>query len=165
VTATPTRYTRLQSLLHWAIAALVLFQIVFHESIGTAWHATHDGVVPTSQVALWANFHVFAGLAIFVLAVLLVIQRIRNGGPPPPADEPAFLRLVALGTKVALYALVLIMPISGSAAWFFDVQTAGFVHGMAELPAILLVLLHFSGAMYQAFVLRSDVLRRMLPLG
>jgi cytochrome b561 len=163
MTQSPTTYSRVQSLLHWTIAALVIFQIAVHHEIGQAYHAFHDGKTPSATTTLWANIHVIAGILVFTLALWLLFLRWTKGAPPAPANDPRVLRIIAFVTKIALYALVLLAPLSGIAAWFFDVQTAGKIHGLAELPAKLLIILHFSGAMYQHFILKSDVLARMRP--
>jgi cytochrome b561 len=159
----PRRYARIQIWLHWILVVLVTFQIVWNDRIGRAYHAFHDGVAPSPAAALGASLHIYAGIGTLVLGLGLLAARFRFGAPPAPAGEPAFLRRIALLTKVALYAMVIGMPLSGLAAWYLDIRTAGRIHGFAEMPAILLILLHFAGACYQHFWRKSDVLRRMLP--
>jgi cytochrome b561 len=48
-------------------------------------------------------------------------------------------------------------------AWFGHVGAAGNVHEALKTLLLLAVALHVVGALYQAFVLRSDVMRRMVP--
>ncbi len=161
---TPPTYSRIQSLLHWTIAAMVIFQVLVNHDIGRAYHAVHDQTIPSAKVALWASIHVWGGTLILFLALWLIALRWTRGVPSAPNDESRFLKLVALGTKIALYALVIGSPLTGIAAWFLDVRALGLLHSMANIPAKLLILLHFCGALYQHFVMKSNVLSRILPI-
>ncbi len=60
-------YSRLQSLLHWSTAAMVVFQILVHSDIGHAYHLYRDGDVPSSAAMLWANIDVYLGILVLFL--------------------------------------------------------------------------------------------------
>ena len=64
-----------------------------------------------------------------------------------------------------LYALLLVLPLSGLAAWFGGIGGAIGVHRLMESLLLPLVGLHVCGALYQALVLRSDVVARMIRPG
>lgn len=155
--AAPDNYSRTQIILHWTIAALVIFQLVFHEGMEDAWDIREDGgTVPL------VNPHVVVGILILALAIWRLSLRLIRGVPPAPSSEPAPLRLLAAGTHWAFYALLFVMPFSGMALWFFEVEDAGDVHDSARLVFIALILLHIVGALAQHFWFKTDVLKRML---
>ena len=89
-------------------------------------------------------------------------MRIRRGAPPPPAEEHEALRLAARAVHFAFYAVILLMPATGALAWFGGVGAMAAVHGAGMLLILVLLALHIAGAFYQHFVLKTDVLRRML---
>jgi len=55
-----------------------------------------------------------------------------------------------------------VMPVSGVLNWFGGVAPARQLHLLMEPVVPLTILLHFLGALYQQFWLKSDVLGRML---
>ena len=101
----------------------------------------------------------------FLLALLRVALRIRRGAPPPPAEEHEALRLAARAVHFAFYAVILLMPATGALAWFGGVGAMAAVHGAGMLLILVLLALHIAGALYHHFVLKTDVLRRMLRSG
>ncbi len=158
---TPMSYSRTQIVLHWAVAALVLFQIFLHDGIVAAWTGRMDGSLanePTPDV------HIIAGVLIFVLVAWRLALRLRRGVPALPADEPAALKVVATGTHVLFYVLLLAMPLSGAAAWFLGAEPAALAHSTARFVLIPLLVLHVLAALAQHFWFRTNVLRRMLGL-
>lgn len=155
-----TGYSPKQIWLHWIIAILIVTQFVLHEGIVAQSEALEKGqsISPT----LLSQSHVVIGLLIFVFAALRVYLRFTQGAPAAPDNEPAFLRFLAKATHVALYAVMLLMPISGSAAWFGGVEAAKAGHNLGKTVMLGFVLLHVVGAVYQHFILKTDVMRRML---
>ena len=158
----PIGYTKAQIVLHWVIAALVIFQLVFGENIVPAFRAFMQGTEPASDAMLPANLHIYVGLAILVLAVLRVALRIRYGAPPPPADENVVLQYVAKLAHLVLYAVIFLMPLSGVLAWYFGLREIGELHEIGKPVIIVVVAVHAAGALWQHFVVKTDVLRRML---
>ena len=120
-----------------------------------------DGAATESE-ALLADLHVAFGIAVFVLALLRVALRVTRGAPPPPEAEHPALRTVARATHLALYAIILAMPVTGGLAWFAGMDTMAELHGAGKVAVFVLVILHVAGALYHHFVLKTDVLRRML---
>ncbi len=162
MSVTRVGYSGAQIALHWIIAVLVIQQFVLHDGIVAAYAAGRgDGAATESELFL-ADFHVASGIAIFTLALLRVVLRLRRGVPPPPQDEHPALRLAARATHLALYAIILLMPVTGGLAWFGGVEAMAEVHSAAKMAILALVLLHIAGAIYQHFIVKTDVLRRML---
>ena len=116
----------------------------------------------TESEALLADLHVAFGIAIFVLALLRVALRVTRGAPPPPEAEHPALRTVARATHLALYAIILAMPVTGGLAWFAGIDAMAELHGAGKVAIFALVILHVAGAFHHHFVLKTDVLRRML---
>lgn len=151
-------YSRAQIILHWVIAALILFQLLVHEGMEMAWDGRMDGGAAEGNPLP----HIVVGSAILVLAALRLIVRLRHGAPPHPAGQPAALGLLANMVHWGIYVLLFALPISGLVAWFGGIENAADVHGEPlRLALIGLVLLHIAGALAQQFVLRSGVLMRM----
>lgn len=138
---------------------LVVAQMfVLNETIGDVL----DGKQVSVDDVLLADLHVAAGIAVFVLALMRLWLRFTRGVPPLPADEPPVLRLAAHAAHVALYALILLMPLTGALAWWLDMDLMADIHELGENAMMVVVGLHILGALYQHFVARTDVLRRML---
>ena len=154
-----TGYTRTQIVLHWAIFLLIVLQFVLHEPMSEAWEQIEDGL-PVAFNPLVAQ-HVATGILILVLAVMRIAIKLRRGAPPLPENEHPLLKLAAHGTHLALYALMLLMPISGAVAWFVGVEAAAEGHEVMKTLMLILVVLHVAGALFQQFYLKSDVLNRM----
>lgn len=155
-------YTRLQIAIHWMVFLLVAFQIVGHDGIEHAVDAARDGTVVESGDALFAQLHVWAGVAIFVFAVWRIYLLVTQGAPELPQNEHPALKILAKATHGILYLLLLGMPISGAAAWFGGIEPAFAAHGFARFVLLPVVALHILGALAHQFVFKTDVLRRML---
>ncbi len=155
----PAGYSRAQVILHWLIAALILFQLLVHDGMEQAWRATQMGSGDAGNPLP----HVVVGSAILILAAVRLVIRLRHGAPTHPAGQPAALGLLANIVHWGIYALLFAIPISGLVAWFGGLEGAALAHGgPLRLALIGLVLLHIAGALVQQFVLRSGVLMRML---
>ena len=155
-------YSGAQIALHWAVAALVVAQIVLHDGMVAAYAAGRGGGTATGSDLFLADLHVAFGIAVFALALMRVALRVSRGAPPPPRDEHPALRFAARATHFALYALILLMPVTGGLAWFGGVEAMAGLHGAGKAAILVLVGLHVLGALYQHFYLGTDVLRRML---
>jgi cytochrome b561 len=156
---TPKGYSRLQIGLHWITAALIIGQFVLHDPIVAAWDAIQKAETP--DISALVMFHVLAGSAILVLAIWRLVVRKRRGVPALPEKEPAVFKGLAHLTHWSLYALMIALPISGLAAWFGGNATSDVIHTSLKFPLFGLVILHFAGALFQQFVLRTGLINRM----
>jgi cytochrome b561 len=170
-------------LLHWGMAALILFQLGF-------------GLWMTRVPDLLARFtltqtHKSWGTVIFTLALLRLGWRTANRRPSLPATMPDWQRRAARLSHAALYALMLLLPLSGwlmaSASRTQDLlQMQNLVFGRIPLPdpfvpgdarieaaaravhvaaaAALagLIALHAGAALRHQFVDRDGLLARMI---
>lgn len=152
-------YSRTQIILHWVVAALVLFQLFLHGSIVEAWTGRMNGSLPNQPTP---DLHVIAGVLIFGLVVWRLILRFTRSVPALPTQEPRLLKVVATGTHLLFYVLLLAMPLSGAAAWFLGAEPAALAHSLARFALIPLLALHVLAALAHHFWFRTNVLRRML---
>jgi len=152
-----TGYSRTHIILHWLIAALVLFQLLVHTGMENAWIARQGGVAEGANPLP----HILAGMAILILVIWRVVLRLRHGVPPHPPGQPALLTWLANGTHGLFYALLFVLPLSGLAAWFGQVEPAAIAHVYIQLAFLPLIGLHVLGALVQQFWFRNGVLARM----
>jgi len=153
-------YSAKQIWLHWVLALLIIIQFVLHDGILAISDAMAKGEEPA--MTLIARSHIIIGILIFLLALFRVYVRLTRGAPAAPADEPAVLRFLAGATHLVLYAILLVMPLSGAASWFGGIEAASFGHFVGKFVLLAFFLLHVVGALYQRFILKTDVMARMM---
>ena len=168
------RYNAVARGFHAVIAAMVIFNLAI--GIGG------DGLEIT-----WNPFpaHKATGILILLLSLARLGWRFTWTMPDWPATMGKVQRTVAKVTHVALYALMIIVPLTG---WIFssagkyplsiyglfdwpklavakDSQLAGAAHESHEVLGFLmagLVALHIAAALHHHFIIKDNVLRRML---
>jgi cytochrome b561 len=158
----PAGYSGTQILLHWSVAALVLFQVFFGEGMEHAYHSLLRGKEANPSDMLEANIHVYAGFAVLALAVLRVIIRWTRGVPGAPAGQSSIKLWIAAATQFILYAIIFVMPVTGAMAWFLGYATVGELHSYGEWLIYAAVLVHLAGALMQHYVAKTNVLVRMM---
>lgn len=173
MSAAPDRHDAFARLLHWSMAALILAMLFV-------------GVAMVASISLRPTLlalHRPIGIALLVLAIVRLAHRLRRRTPELPRDLPRWQRAAAHASHVALYALMLAMPLIGWAM----VSAAGnpvVVWGDLHLPAIAphdpavysvlrtahawlaralfaVILLHLAAALYHAWVRRDGVFEGM----
>lgn len=155
----PTGYSRPQIILHWLVFVLIVLQFVLHEPIAEAWEIVEDGGTPAFNPVVAG--HVFGGIAILGLALWRIVLRQSRGAPPPPETEPAALRAAAHLGHIALYGLMILMPVSGAIAWFGKVEAAAEAHEMLKPLMLALVAIHVLAALWHQFWLKDNLMARM----
>jgi len=98
--ATPRRYTLVAIVLHWLIAAMILFNLAtgfFHQS------------VPRVAMAI----HISSGITILILSVVRVIWRLTHRPPPFRSDLAPWERALAHLVHFLLYVAMVMMPLTG----------------------------------------------------
>lgn len=170
------RYNRVAMFLHWVVAALVIFV----GALGLAFE-----IIPRATRMFWINMHTTVGLVMFGLILMRALWRLSH---PAPAPNPGWSRPVVLlshATHMALYALMLILPVVGVVAYVwhgrvfdfglfrldFGVASQRGVYGPAEkLHEVLayalmaLVGLHVLGALWHHYIARDGIFARILPI-
>jgi cytochrome b561 len=107
------RYTSVAIVLHWLLAALILGQIAF------GWYLEE---IPrnTPPRTIYVNLHKSTGLTIGLIILFRLCWRLMHRPPPLPGSMPAWERGAARASHGALYACMLIMPLSGYVASNFS---------------------------------------------
>ncbi|MFP7674162.1 cytochrome b [Marivita sp. S0852] len=154
----PTHYSRTQIALHWIVFGLIALQYLFKDAISSAWDQIKNGVEAGFDPLVLA--HVAGGALVLVFALWRLGLRARRGVPPAIESSKAQGVLAKL-THVGLYALLILMPVSGSVAWFGGVDLAAQGHNVLKIALLALIGLHIIGALYHQIVLRDGVLMRM----
>lgn len=164
--------------LHWISAILIL------TTIPVGWAMIEAGLSGPWTDALFI-LHKNLGVAILLLVLVRVVYRAAYPPPPLPPSVPAWQAEIAGATHVLLYALLVVMAVSG----YVRVVAGGFplegldalgvprlvpeneslaavakaVHASARVPLIGLILLHVAAAVWHGVVRRDGVLSRMWP--
>jgi cytochrome b561 len=159
--AASTSYARSQVVLHWVIALLVAFQILFSGGVESLWRDRMTGAAPNVPTP---TPHTVVGIVILLLMLWRLWLRVKHGAPPPPAGEKPAFAMLAKGTHVLFYVLLIGMPISGAVAWFGGIEAPAEAHAAASSLLILLILLHIAAAVAHKVWFRTDVLERMTRL-
>lgn len=147
-------YSGVQIALHWVIAVLLAGAWLTGEGAQAAMERVEDGGT-TGFVP-----HVALGLAILALAVLRVVVRLGRGAPAP-AGATGSLQVRAAGwMHLALYVLIIAVPLGGISAWFLGLET-GEIHEVFANLLMLLALGHAALAIYHQVVLKDGTLTRM----
>jgi cytochrome b561 len=156
----PRGYSRTQIVLHWTIAALVIFQLFVNEGMQHAFSDRLDG----DQIDEFAGaaLHIAVGVTILILAALRLTIRMIRGAPAAHKDAPAILRWLGGAVHVLLYGFIFGMPLTGALAWFFGLEFVAELHELGRLILIPVIGLHVLGALGEHFVFRNDTLKRML---
>lgn len=174
---TPQRYGGMAQFFHWAVVALISFQYLW------AWRI--DQTEAMRQRFELVTQHKTIGMLVLVFALLRLVWRLFHAPPPLPRHLAQWEIWAAKLGHLALYALIFIVPLSG---WFYS-QAAGYGDywwGPISLPSLIeaneaseaffyalhellvklliaVVAVHVLAALRHHFILKDDVLKRMLP--
>ncbi|MEH3124443.1 cytochrome b [Agrobacterium cavarae] len=159
---TVTGYSIPQKALHWTMALLILFNLIFSDGMEHWNRLMRRGEPVTPDDIASANIHAYVGIAVLVLCLVRLCLRLVQGVPEAPADEPPIAKLVAKVTHWAFYAIFLAMPLSGIGKYYFGNDIAGELHGgPIKLLLWALIVLHILGVLVHQFFWRTNLLRRM----
>lgn len=174
----PLRYGPIAQVAHWLTFLLVASEFV----LGLVMPDVHLG---TTLVPLIA-WHLALGGGVLLVLLLRLSWRLLHRPPLPPAECPPWQRRLALVTHFALYAVLIVVPLSGwasASARNWPVRAFGLIPFPVLLPyssriasalgnvhvyaiyfALLpLIALHTAAALYHRFVRRDSIFDRMLP--
>ncbi|MGC1304882.1 MAG: cytochrome b/b6 domain-containing protein [Caulobacteraceae bacterium] len=172
------RFALAARLIHWLMAAMILTMLF----IGVGMVSTAGGLY-----ARLVAIHRPLGVAILLFVILRLVVRFTNRPPPLPADLPLPQRLGAHGSHLALYGLMIAMPLAGwgmlSAGGFPIVMAGGlhlppiaphdlFLYGLLRrahtwlaLALFAVFLLHLAAALFHGLVREDGVLDSMAGFG
>ena len=170
------RYTRTARLLHWLVAACIVAAFVLASSL--------QGLPLSPRKIHLINYHKWSGLTVLWLSLARIFWRACHRPPQLPATLKNWERDAASATHATLYVLIVATPLLGwwlSSALGFPITYLGHIrlpnlgskdkvlahllepmHVAFAWSLILLAALHALAALRHQFVLRDDILRRIL---
>lgn len=165
-------------MLHWLVAVAVLLMIP------AGLIMVRDGLPRAIQDALFL-FHKNLGTLLIPVILFRIYLRSRHSAPPLPDHMPLWQRRVAAASHLLLYALLVVMPISGYIrvrAGGFPIEAldrlnlpqlipnskavAGFasqLHEVSGYALMALLAVHIGAAMYHAMIRGDGIWERMWP--
>lgn len=156
--STPSGYSRAHIALHWIVFALIAHQYLFKDAMSAAWDRLSEGGEAGFDPLVLA--HVAGGALVLIFAFWRLVLRTRHGAPVLVEGSRIQVAIAKL-THMGLYALMILIPVSGSVAWFVGVEVAAQSHNVMKIILLALVALHIVGAFYHQFVLRDGTLAQM----
>jgi len=169
----PRHFNLLARILHWSMAIAILAMLFIGAGM----------VVSLRYRELLLDLHRPLGLAILLLAIVRLANRLRHAPPPPPQDLPAIQVWAAKASHWLLYALMLAMPLIGwamlSAGAYPVVLFDGVnlppilphsphmygvlrpLHGVLAYLLFFTILAHLGAALFHAWVRRDGVFEQM----
>lgn len=173
------RYDGVAMSLHWLVALLIFAAF----PLGVYMHD-----LPLSPAKLqYFSYHKWIGISILSLVVVRAVWRFTHTPPPLPASTPRWEVVVSHLTHLALYGLLLTIPLSGwlmssakgfQTVWFGVLPLPDLVgkdkalgellttvHQVLNLTLFLLVGMHIAAVIKHKFIDRDQILERMLPKG
>jgi len=173
----PKHYGATAIALHWLIFMLI--------ACGFALAVYMVDLPLSPQKLRYFSWHKWIGVTVFVLAGMRLAWRLTHPAPALPATMPRWQQRAAAANLVALYMLILVIPLTG---WLHSSATGvptvylrlvqlpdlltrdealaellKFVHVMLNYTMLILVITHAAAALKHHFVDHDDVLLRMLP--
>ena len=171
------RFDAVTIALHWATALLILGMFT------TAW--LHAQASDGASAGLLLTIHRSLGVSVWTLVMCRLVWRSLFATLPPfPKTMPKSQQAIATLSEYALYALLLLQPITGLAQSLTrgkpfvlfgleapvvmarDKALTAVFHQIHELTAwtlLGLISLHLLAALFHGFILRDEVLPSMLP--
>lgn len=163
--------------LHWCVAALVFVQIPL---------GLYAANLPVSLARLqWLSHHKSLGITILALMLARLAWRLFHKPPPLPGTMPRWECRAAHAMHWALYLFALLAMLAGwlyasaaglSVNWFglalipdLIAKNAGIaplfreLHHVLVALLVLLLIVHIGAALRHAYLLRDNVMQRMLP--
>lgn len=169
----PHHFNLLARLLHWAMAIAILAMLFVGAGM----------VVSLQYRTQLLALHRPLGIAILLLAIVRLVNRLTRPTPALPSDLPAIQKFAAHASHWLLYGLMLAMPVIGwamlSAGGYpipmfggmrlpaivpHSAEVYGFLrplHGALAYLLFLTILGHLGAALFHAWVRRDEVFGQM----
>lgn len=157
---TSSGFTGMQKGLHWIVAGLVAVQYMVFDEMGRPFRDLMEKGVRTYDATV--VMHIAIGASVLLLTLWRLSVRLRKGTPPAPEGEPAWGRTASRISAALFYILLVLLPVSGSIAWFGMTGPAGGAHEFMTNLLIALVLVHVGAVIVHQYVWKTNVLREML---
>jgi cytochrome b561 len=130
---------------------------VLHDSIVNAWELIQSGKSVSFDPLVLS--HVAGGIFIAVIVLIRLSLRSINSDTHETKDLLGN-RLSNIAHKL-LYAILMMMVLSGGMAWFFNIEAAANAHNLFKVLLLITVLGHVFAALYHHFIVKDGLLNRM----
>ena len=154
-----TSYSAVQIALHWGIALLIGVNFLFGEGVEDAFDSMMDGGAVTGWLA---PLHVWVGVTVLVLVTLRLGLRLVTGAPAKIESAWPLMDRAGQMAHLALYGLMLLVPVLGAISWFGQIDATAELHVLAMNAMMALIGLHAVAALLHHFVLHDGLLLRMV---
>lgn len=165
------QYSKRMVIVHWLTLVMLIVAWYFGHELDEARH--EEGATLIGYIA-----HALVGGAVLLLAILRLYFRRKDGTPPPVGES--LMDKVAKGVHHGLYAVLVLLPVSGMMTVVnSDVGKALLAGDAALLPKkfsgvvphevheilvtvlIVLVVVHLLGAIKHQFITKDGLMERM----
>ena len=174
---TPSRYSSVSIAMHWLMLLLIIGVYACIELR----ELYPKGSDPREALKSW---HFTLGLTVFALVWLRLVLRLVSPTPPIEPAPPGWQNLLAKIMHIALYALMIGMPVAGWLIlsgegkpipfWGLDLpalmgknkelaHTLEEIHETAGVVGYYLIGLHAAASLYHHYLVKDNTLVRMLP--
>jgi cytochrome b561 len=175
---TEAQYGAVARSLHWVIALLILVML------GVGLYMTTVHLDRPTMFRIY-GLHKSTGIVVLLLAPLRLLWRLISVHPIPLPSHRQWEKTLAAIVHTLLYVCMFLMPLTGwigSSAKGFSVSVYGWftlpdlvtrndslaevmwdIHEIAAYSLIVIIGLHFAGAMKHHLIDRDNTLWRMLP--
>ena len=169
------QFNAFSRLLHWTMAAMILAML----GIGAAM------VASLGYYHTLVAIHRPLGIAILVLVVVRIVNRLLNPPPPFPATMPRAERIAATVSEFTMYALMVLLPLVGwgmLSAAHLPIVLGGTLrlpeilphsaplyailrktHSILAYVFLLTFTAHLGAILFHTLIVRDGILRRMVP--
>jgi cytochrome b561 len=170
-----SQFTVFSRLLHWIMAAMILTMLC----IGVAM------VASLADYYVLVSIHRPLGIAILIMVVIRLVNRLWHRPPPFPATMGRAERFLATASEFTMYGLMFALPLVGwgmLSAARYPIILYGPLHLPFILPHnlmlyavlrtthtvlaylfILTFLAHFGAILFHTLIVRDGILARMAP--
>jgi cytochrome b561 len=173
-----TKYSKTAILLHWAIAILVVTNVVL---------VSMAGELPRAAKAAYMNPHKAIGISILLLSLLRLFWRLGHKPPPMPDAITGWQAKLGKTVHALFYFLIIAVPLTG---WMMSAARPGSAgvdffglfmldlpggdnkalsdfghegHEILTKPLVILIFLHVIGALKHQFIDRLPFIQRIFP--
>lgn len=172
------RFGVVAQVLHWGVFVLFVALFVLAEMM-------EEAPKGPERRALY-DLHKSIGITVLFVVFLRLSWRLANPLPETAAVASKWIEKAASASHFLLYAVMFLMPLSGyvmsvsgghEVGWFGMFYLPSMIgkneglhelaeefHGATAKAIIALVSIHFTAALWHHFMVKDNVLRRMLPV-
>lgn len=132
-------------------------------------HAVLEALEQQQQLSaaqfLISSVHSYGGFGILILVLIRIRLRLlgRAEFKAGVANEPELPRQLANITHFCLYAVIVVLAVSGILSYYEILPLATHLHHKAGSVLMLLVVIHLLAALYHGWYRKDGILSRMWP--